>query len=158
MCWGWSTEKGEKLEMEIAAVLGECLCHLLELSSPVHSRSICNGSSFLTSIAMKYYGWLFQTRRCCDFYQKGLLNSGSQTYCSMETAEIVLLQDLSEDGTSLPLAQFIVCAEVHQGGNYNQCTLEMKLCIMGCLCPSLAFIRLLEDQLFVPDWVSSQNT
>lgn len=64
------------------------LCPLLELNSTVHRRS---HPSPMASIAMKYYGCYKQGD--FDFYQKGLLNSRSQTCCYMETEETVLIYD-----------------------------------------------------------------
>lgn len=62
MCWGWSAEKGEKLETKIAAVLGEWSVSTarIEQRCAQEIASISNGSSFLTSLAMKYYVWLYK--------------------------------------------------------------------------------------------------
>lgn len=53
--WVWSTEKGEKLETKIAAVLGKWSVSSarFEQHCAQEMASISNGSSFLTSIAMK---------------------------------------------------------------------------------------------------------
>lgn len=131
MCWGWSTEKGEKLETKIAAVLGEwsVLClnwTALCTGDHIHFHAISNGSSFLISIAMIKLCLAVTNKETLWFLLEGIVK--------LWKPNILLHGDwgdsaglwLGVDDANLPLAWFIVYAEVHKGDNYNQYTLVIR--------------------------------